>query len=66
MLILFEYILTVSYSLIANLGFVFQEVSKFINHCNEMKAVTIANKDGGYLSIVKSPTESSSGGGGKK
>ncbi|KAL1559582.1 hypothetical protein AAHA92_09908 [Salvia divinorum] len=39
-----------------------REVSKFINHCNEMKAVTVANKDGGYLSIVKLQTESSSGG----
>ncbi|KAG6433566.1 hypothetical protein SASPL_105180 [Salvia splendens] len=43
-----------------------REVSKFINHCNEMKAVTVANKDGGYLSIVKPPTDSSTGGAGKK
>lgn len=40
---------------------VFQEVSKFINHCNEMKAATVANKDGGHLSIVKTPADSSSG-----
>lgn len=36
---------------------VFQEVSKFINHCNEMKAMTVANKDGGHLSIVKAPAD---------
>lgn len=38
-----------------------REVSKFINHCNEMKAATVANKDGGHLSIVKTPADSSSG-----
>lgn len=26
-----------------------------------MKAVTVANKDGGHLSIVKAPTDSSGG-----
>lgn len=40
---------------------VFQEVSKFINHCNEMKAATVANKDGGHLFVVKTPADSSSG-----
>ncbi|KAE9444970.1 hypothetical protein C3L33_23132, partial [Rhododendron williamsianum] len=30
-----------------------QEMSKFINHCNEVKAATAANKEGGQLSIVK-------------
>ncbi|KAK4842439.1 hypothetical protein QYF36_021699 [Acer negundo] len=30
-----------------------REVTKFINNCNEMKAATRANNDGGQLSIVK-------------
>ncbi|CAJ2655147.1 hypothetical protein L195_g025559 [Trifolium pratense] len=38
-----------------------REVSKFINHCNEIKAATVATKDGGYLSIVKTAPESASG-----
>ncbi|GMY22553.1 hypothetical protein FCV25MIE_17794 [Fagus crenata] len=38
-----------------------REVSKFINHCNEMKAATVANREGGQLSIVKPPPESTSG-----
>ncbi|XP_018817225.1 uncharacterized protein LOC121241604 [Juglans microcarpa x Juglans regia] len=38
-----------------------RELSKFINHCNEVKAATAANKDGGQLSIVKTPAESSAG-----
>ncbi|KAL1300497.1 hypothetical protein HN51_045146 [Arachis hypogaea] len=38
-----------------------REVSKFINHCNEIKAATFAQKDGGQLSIVKLPPESASG-----
>ncbi|XP_050943969.1 uncharacterized protein LOC103499958 isoform X1 [Cucumis melo] len=33
----------------------FCEVSKFINYCNETKAATLANKEGGQLSIVKTP-----------
>ncbi|KAF8403767.1 hypothetical protein HHK36_011872 [Tetracentron sinense] len=37
-----------------------RELSKFINHCNEVKAATAANKEGGQLSIVKTP-ESTSG-----
>lgn len=37
-----------------------QELSKFINHCNEVKAATVANKDGGQLSIVKPQLDSSS------
>ncbi|XP_021280710.1 uncharacterized protein LOC110413985 [Herrania umbratica] len=37
-----------------------RELTKFINHCNEIKAATVANKDGGQLSIVKLPPESSS------
>ncbi|KAB2052254.1 2,3-bisphosphoglycerate-dependent phosphoglycerate mutase [Gossypium arboreum] len=36
-----------------------RELTKFINHCNEIKAATVANKDGGQLSIVKPPPESS-------
>ncbi|KGN45093.1 uncharacterized protein LOC101210742 [Cucumis sativus] len=32
-----------------------REVSKFINYCNETKAATLANKEGGQLSIVKTP-----------
>ncbi|KDP43585.1 hypothetical protein JCGZ_16872 [Jatropha curcas] len=34
-----------------------RELSKFINHCNEVKAATLANKEGGQLSIVKAPPE---------
>ncbi|KAK9266455.1 hypothetical protein L1049_012482 [Liquidambar formosana] len=37
-----------------------RELSKFINHCNELKAATAANKEGGQLSIVKPPPEPSS------
>ncbi|RWR93777.1 2,3-bisphosphoglycerate-dependent phosphoglycerate mutase [Cinnamomum micranthum f. kanehirae] len=36
-----------------------RELSKFINHCNEIKAATAANKEGGQLSIVKTAPESS-------
>ncbi|XWS45754.1 hypothetical protein CRYUN_Cryun14cG0006600 [Craigia yunnanensis] len=36
-----------------------RELTKFINHCNEIKAATVANKDGGQLSIVKLLPESS-------
>lgn len=43
-----------------------QEVSKFINYCNEVKAATAANKEGGQLSIVKPPAEPSASGGDKK
>uniref|UniRef100_A0A7N0VC19 Uncharacterized protein n=1 Tax=Kalanchoe fedtschenkoi TaxID=63787 RepID=A0A7N0VC19_KALFE len=39
-----------------------REVSKFINYCNEVKAATAANKDGGQLSIVKHPTEAGTAG----
>ncbi|KAI3964924.1 hypothetical protein C5167_015348 [Papaver somniferum] len=39
-----------------------RELSKFINNCNEMKAATAANKEGGQLSIVKAGPESSNGG----
>ncbi|XP_043692519.1 uncharacterized protein LOC122642963 [Telopea speciosissima] len=38
-----------------------RELTKFINHCNEVKAATAANKEGGQLSIVKPPPESTSG-----
>ncbi|KAL5543606.1 hypothetical protein UlMin_007390 [Ulmus minor] len=37
-----------------------RELTKFINYCNEVKAATAANKEGGQLSIVK-PPESDSG-----
>ncbi|KAI5603691.1 hypothetical protein BDE02_01G236100 [Populus trichocarpa] len=37
-----------------------RELSKFINNCNEIKAATAANKEGGQLSIVKPPTETAS------
>ncbi|KAK6261019.1 hypothetical protein SCA6_015493 [Theobroma cacao] len=37
-----------------------KELTKFINQCNEIKAATIANKDGGQLNIVKLPPESAS------
>ena len=36
-----------------------QELSKFINHCNEIKAATQANKEGGQLAIVKPQPEPS-------
>ncbi|MBA0562818.1 hypothetical protein Golob_007839 [Gossypium lobatum] len=36
-----------------------RELTKFINHCNEIKAATVANRDGGQLSVVKPPPESS-------
>ncbi|GLT84212.1 hypothetical protein SLE2022_024570 [Rubroshorea leprosula] len=32
-----------------------RELTKFISHCNEIKAATVATKDGGQLSIVKAP-----------
>ncbi|KAJ4846964.1 hypothetical protein Tsubulata_043557 [Turnera subulata] len=35
-----------------------RELTKFINQCNEVKAATFANKDGGHLSIVKTTQES--------
>nr|GLL20605.1 uncharacterized protein LOC109186893 [Ipomoea trifida] len=35
------------------------ELTKFINNCNEVKAATVATKDGGHLSIVKPQVESS-------
>ncbi|KAL9686203.1 hypothetical protein QQ045_023658 [Rhodiola kirilowii] len=38
-----------------------RDVSKFINYCNEVKAATAANKEGGQLSIMKH-TESSTAG----
>ncbi|KAL6557584.1 hypothetical protein OROMI_017934 [Orobanche minor] len=38
-----------------------KEVSKFINYCNEMKTATVANKEGGQLSIVKPQADLSSG-----
>ncbi|KAI9078600.1 hypothetical protein K1719_039438 [Acacia pycnantha] len=34
-----------------------RELSKFINHCNEIKAATVAQKDGGQLYILKSLAE---------
>ncbi|ESR52191.1 hypothetical protein WN944_020659 [Citrus x changshan-huyou] len=43
-----------------------RELTKFINHCNEVKAATLANKEGGQLSIVKPPAESSATAGNKK
>lgn len=36
-----------------------QELSKFINHCNEIKAATAASKEGAQLSIIKTAPESS-------
>ncbi|KAM4072786.1 hypothetical protein ACB094_11G165900 [Castanea mollissima] len=38
-----------------------RELSKFINYCNEVKAAAAANREGGQLSIVKPPPESTSG-----
>ncbi|KAH9606660.1 hypothetical protein KSS87_001442 [Heliosperma pusillum] len=40
-----------------------REITKFINNANEMKAATVACKEGGHLSIVKQSQES---GGSKK
>ncbi|GAB2238109.1 hypothetical protein Droror1_Dr00016011 [Drosera rotundifolia] len=34
-----------------------RELTKFINNCNEIKAATVACKEGGHLSIVKPPKE---------
>lgn len=36
-----------------------QELTKFINQCNETKAATFATKDGGQLCILKKPESSS-------
>ncbi|XP_072998003.1 uncharacterized protein [Typha latifolia] len=36
-----------------------RELSKFINKCNEIKAASLANKEGGQLSIVKTPSDPS-------
>lgn len=41
--------------------FLFQELTKFINQCNEVKAATMANKEGGQLGLVKVPAEPSNG-----
>ncbi|KAL9226463.1 hypothetical protein vseg_002274 [Gypsophila vaccaria] len=38
-----------------------RDLTKFINNCNEMKAASVACKEGGHLSIVK-PSQDSSGG----
>ncbi|XP_047342122.1 uncharacterized protein LOC124945689 [Impatiens glandulifera] len=35
-----------------------RELTKFINSCNETKAASYANKEGGQLSIVKAQVES--------
>ncbi|KAK3422969.1 hypothetical protein EUGRSUZ_G03325 [Eucalyptus grandis] len=35
-----------------------RDKKRFINHCNEVKAAAAPNKEGGHLSIVKSPPES--------
>ncbi|WOK99106.1 hypothetical protein Cni_G07818 [Canna indica] len=34
-----------------------KEVSKFINHCNEIKAASLASKEGGQLNILKMETK---------
>eukprot|EP00897_Mesotaenium_endlicherianum_P006646 jgi/Mesen1/6009/ME000306S05287 len=36
-----------------------KEVSKFINHANEVKAASLATKEGSQLRIIKSAAESS-------
>lgn len=41
--------------------FLFQELTKFINQCNEVTAATMANKEGGQLGLVKVPAEPSNG-----
>ncbi|KAK4259867.1 hypothetical protein QN277_006155 [Acacia crassicarpa] len=38
-----------------------RDLSKFINHCNEIKAATVAQKDGGQLYILKSLAEPTTG-----
>ncbi|KAG9459616.1 hypothetical protein H6P81_004124 [Aristolochia fimbriata] len=38
-----------------------REVSKFINHCNEVKAANAASKEGGKLSIVRAALDSAGG-----
>lgn len=44
--------------LLTSIHLLIQELTKFINFCNESKAATVANKDGGQLSIVKPQVES--------
>ncbi|XP_058083265.1 uncharacterized protein LOC131231174 [Magnolia sinica] len=39
-----------------------RELSKFINHCNEVKAATAAGKEGGQLSIIKAEASESAPG----
>lgn len=34
-----------------------QELTKFINHCNEVKAANAACKEGGQLSILKAESQ---------
>ncbi|CAI0393805.1 unnamed protein product [Linum tenue] len=36
-----------------------RELTKFINRCNEVKAATMANKEGGQLSVVKAEASNS-------
>ncbi|KAJ0038000.1 hypothetical protein Pint_23898 [Pistacia integerrima] len=42
-----------SFFILLSAFWTFKELTKFINHCNEVKAATLANKEGGQLSIVK-------------
>jgi hypothetical protein len=37
----------------------FQELTKFINHCNEIKAANVASKEGGDFNIVKADGDQS-------
>jgi hypothetical protein len=39
--------------------FALQELTKFINQCNEIKAANLASKEGGDLNIVKADGEES-------
>ncbi|PKU61209.1 hypothetical protein MA16_Dca023086 [Dendrobium catenatum] len=36
-----------------------QELSKFINQCNEIKAANMASKEGSQLSIIKTEEDAS-------
>jgi len=40
-------------------NFALQELTKFINQCNEIKAANLASKEGGDLNIVKADGDQS-------
>jgi hypothetical protein len=56
-------LLTIIFSIVLLAGskdfFALQELTKFINQCNEIKAANLASKEGGDLNIVKADGEES-------